>query len=295
MQSTKTLLISFFLVASLAGCVDKEPVIAERYLQSDSLISHIEANVLAAESLQNVVIIDHSRLGQEAGSVMPPAKVLIFSNPTLEAALIKENPMVAIDLPLRVLAYETKPGGDSKIIFNSFEYIKSRYGLSPLPALAKEFAETMALALNGIEEEQLAYFEQNDMQPDGITTIDSPFGFQTTVDKIKAAIDAQDDTVGFGSVDFQTQAFNVGVEVKPMILILFGGPAPGAKAMSNAQTLGLDAFCQKFLIWQDNDDQVHLSFNNLLDLAERQQVSKSVALRVINYRLNKVFKEALSN
>ena len=295
MNLFKVLLASSLLVTSLAGCVDEEPVIPARYEQSDTLVSQIEANVLAAKSLNKVVIIDHSRLGQEAGSVMPPAKVLIFSNPALETTLVKENPLIAIDLPLRVLAYETEPGGDSKVIFNSIDYIESRYGLSSSSVLVNEFSETMALALDGIETHQLAYFEQNDMQPDGITTIDSPFEFQTTVDKVKAAIDSQDDTVSFGSIDFQAQAFDLGVEVKPMILILFGGPAPGAKAMSNAPTLGLDAFCQKFLIWQDNNDQVHLSFNNLPDLAERQDVSKSVALRVINYRLNKVFEDALSD
>ena len=39
--------------------------------------------------------------------------------------------------------------------------------------------------------------------------------------------------------------------IKPTTLILFGGPAPGAKAMNGAATLGLDAFCQKFLVWED--------------------------------------------
>jgi uncharacterized protein (DUF302 family) len=76
-------------------------------------------------------------------------------------------------------------------------------------------------------------------------------------------------------------------------LILFGGPAPGAKAMSEAPTLGLDAFCQKFLLWQDNLGKTHLSFNDLLSLADRQGVNKSIALRVINYRLKSVFEEAL--
>ena len=39
--------------------------------------------------------------------------------------------------------------------------------------------------------------------------------------------------------------------IKPTTLILFGGPAPGAKAMNGAATLGLGAFCQKFRGWGD--------------------------------------------
>ena len=64
--------------------------------------------------------------------------------------------------------------------------------------------------------------------------------------------------------------------------------------MNKAPSLGLDAFCQKFLVWQDDNNKVHLSFNDLLDLAERQDVGKSIAFRVINYRLGKIFNAALS-
>ena len=76
-------------------------------------------------------------------------------------------------------------------------------------------------------------------------------------------------------------------------MILFGAPAPGASAMSDAPTLGLDAFCQKFLVWQNPGGQVYLSFNDLLALAERQDVSKSIALRLIDFRLGRTFREAL--
>ena len=115
-----------------------------------------------------------------------------------------------------------------------------------------------------------------------------------TLDRGQAAIDAQDDTVNFGRVDFQQRARDEGLLIRPSTLVLFGGPGPGAKAMSEAPTLGLDAFCQKFLVWEDESGQVHLSFNDLLALAERQGVGPSLPLRVINRRLESVFTEALS-
>lgn len=103
----------------------------------------------------------------------------------------------------------------------------------------------------------------------------------------------QDDTLSFGEVDFQAQALKLNTKIKPNTLILFGGPALGAEAMRDSPTLALDVFCQKFLIWQDAQGKTYLSFNDLFVLAERQEAKKSMALRVINYRLKSMFEAAL--
>lgn len=163
---------------------------------------------------------------------MPPARVLIFSDPELEAELMQIDPRVAIDLPLRVLTYESVPDGESRVIFNSFDHLRSRYGLEGQPNLAGRFDLAMSVALRGIA---------------------------------------------------------------PARLLLFGGPALGAKAMAKAPTLGLDAFCQKLLVWQDDAGEVFVSFNDLLVLAARQGVPKSVALRIIDSRLQSVFGSALES
>ena len=83
-----------------------------------------------------------------------------------------------------------------------------------MPALKDAYTGSYATALRGIEPGQIAHFAQESMQPDGITTLSSPFDFQTTLEKIQAAIDAQDDTVKFGKLDFQARASAVGVENK---------------------------------------------------------------------------------
>ena len=96
---------------------------------------------------------------------MPPARVLIFSNQRLEAELMKENPLVGIDLPLRALAYESEPGGDSKIIYNSIEFIKSRYGLNSTAEVESAYKASMSKALQGIGAEQVVPFNQESMNP----------------------------------------------------------------------------------------------------------------------------------
>ena len=285
-------LMAFSLLA--AGCGDPAPISAERYAGPDRMFATLEQNVAASETLEKIVEIDHSRLGAEAGSVMPPAKVLIFSNPELDSMLVDIDPLIAIDLPIRALAYESA-GGEERVIFNSFEYLQSRYALGNRPELKAAFDDSMAEVLRGIDSNQLAVFANDAMQPNGIITLASPFDFEETVDRLTAAIDAQDDTVWFGRVDFQARAKEQGVDIAPALLLLFGGPAPGAKAMADAPTLGLDAFCQKLLVWQHESGAVSVSFNDLLAIAERQEVSKSLALRVINRRLSSTFEAALES
>lgn len=293
MRSFIVTLTVTFLAIGLTACDSEKPLTAERYAGPDLLFEQIKQNVETAENLEVIQEIDHSRLGAEAGSNMPPARVLIFSNPELETVLIQKNPLIALDLPLRVLAYESAPGGESRVIFNNFDYLRSRYQLNGLNMIGADLQKSMDQALEGIDQEQIASFANDQMQPDGIITLASPFDFSETLERVRAGIESQDDTVGFGEIDFKAQALELGIIQAPSTMILFGGPAPGAKAMAKAPTLGLDGFCQKFLVWEDGNGQVNLSFNDLMALAERQNAGKSAALRVINYRLKSVFTEAL--
>lgn len=150
----------------------------------------------------------------------------------------------------------------------------------------------MELVLSGIDKANIAAFTQDSMQPDGIITIDSLYNFKDTYRRVLKAINSQEDTIIFGVIDFQARALEFGLKIPPTTLILSGAPAPGAKAMRNSPTLGLDAFCQKFLVWED-DRGTHLSFNDLLLLAERQGTNKNFALRVIDFRLKNTFAKAL--
>ncbi|MEP1471348.1 MAG: DUF302 domain-containing protein [Halieaceae bacterium] len=299
MRNRRSGLLASMLAASftLVGCGGSEPVAEARYTESDRMVRQMEENLAASPALSKVVDIDHSRLGQQAGSPMAPARVLIFSDTQLETELIQLNPLVALDLPQRVLAFEDGADSASKIIFNSFDFLLSRYQLDSVATagLKGRYSANLEAAVAGIAPASMASFPSDTMSPDGIITIDSPYGYEETIERVNAAINAQDDTMHFGVVDFQANANELGVEIAPAYMILFGGPGPGGKAMANAPTLGLDGFCQKFLIWEDVSGRIKLSFNDLLALAERQGASKSLALRVINYRLEKTFGDALAS
>lgn len=272
-------------------CGSPAPVSPDRYAPVDALFEKVDRNVAAARGLQKVVEIDHSRLAATAGAVMPPARVLIFSNPEMESRLLERNLMAGVDLPLRVLAFEDTHSKQARLIYNRFSYLASRYRLPS--ELASAYEDSLSGAVAGIPPDQIAEFSDNDMAENGIVTLDSDFGFDETLDRVQKAIASQGDTMTFGIVDFQENAKAFGIALRPIRLVLFGAPAPGAKAMRDAPTLGLDAFCQKLLVWQDSDRTVYVSFNDLLALAERHGVGSSVPLRVINRRLNATFRAAI--
>jgi uncharacterized protein (DUF302 family) len=283
----------------LTACGSPNQASDNDYQNVDRLFAQLESNIKAQKNLKKTHEIDHSRLGLKAGSIMPPARVILFSNAKLESALIKTAPKIALELPLRVLAYKDVKSQEAKIIYNDFDYISFRYDLESLldkneiAVLSSQYNQTIKAATHDISAKKTTHFSDNKMKTDGIITITSPYDFATTKKKVLAAISAQDDTVSFGEIDFKANALAEGTNIEPSTLLLFGGPAPGAKAMSKAPTLGLDAFCQKLLLWQDEFGNTYLSFNDLLVLADRQKVNKSLALRVINYRLTDVFQTAL--
>lgn len=277
----------------LAACSDNKPTSPERYKPVDALAETIIENLRSTPSLELVADIDHSKLAAKTAAQMPPARVIIFSNIELEIRLLKENQLLGLDLPFKVLAYENIQGSPSAT-HNNYDYLTSRYNLKSKPSLSEAHNQTYRQALAGINNSKYRTFSNDSMNPDGIITIDSLYDFKTTIERIHLAINAQDDTIEFGEIDYQQKAADLGEKIRPTTMILFGAPAPGAEAMRNSITLGLDAFCQKFLVWEDAEGKVHLSYNDLLAIADRQNVDKAIALRVIDYRLSKTFSSALT-
>ncbi|WP_309496622.1 DUF302 domain-containing protein [Sulfurovum sp.] len=270
-----------------------KPVDNSRFVEPDKLYKTLEANIRSQDAYEIIVDIDHARLAKEVESPMPPSHVLIWSDPKLETEILKINPVAAVDLPLRTLAFEDPASGKAAVITNSFDFLMNRHGLPDDPAIRGRYETAVTKAIKDIPSENIVSFSSDKMLDAGLITLNSPYDFNTTETRIRDAINAQDDTVFFATVDFKKRAKKSGVTLAPLRLILFGAPGPGGKAMSEAPILGLDAFCQKMLIWKDTSGSVHVTFNDLLILAEHQKLSYGIPLRVINYRIKKTFSEAL--
>ena len=70
--------------------------------------------------------VDHSGEAEKVGLKMPPTQVLIFGSPKAGTPLMVASPTLAIDLPLKALAYEDADG-TVWLSYNSPEYLKQRH------------------------------------------------------------------------------------------------------------------------------------------------------------------------
>ena len=100
-------------------------------------------NILVSKGISLFALVDHSGEAEKVGMKMPPTKLLIFGSPKAGTPLMLASPSIAIDLPLKILVWQS---GDGKtfLSYNTPTYLQQRHGLPKnlLPTLAT--VETLA-------------------------------------------------------------------------------------------------------------------------------------------------------
>jgi uncharacterized protein (DUF302 family) len=85
-------------------------------------------SLLQARGLAIFARIDHSGEAEKAGSKMRPTQLLIFGSPKQGTPLMVASPTLAIDLPLKALAWEDA-SGKVWLSYNTPEYLKQRHNI----------------------------------------------------------------------------------------------------------------------------------------------------------------------
>jgi uncharacterized protein (DUF302 family) len=251
------------------------------YAPVDALYAQIDQ---VGADVAPILTIDHARLAAQEGVLtMPPSRVAIFSNPKVNTALLKANPLVGLELPYRVLAYAD--GDDSRTLYADGSYLRQRYALDTTAAL-QAYDDDLRASVAAIDTRQQLQLTGDRIEAGyGIVSIESAYDFRTTLIRIERVIRQQGDTLWFGEVDFADDARGLGESILPATLQLFGGPAPGGVAMTDFPQLGLNAFCQKILVLQDAGGRVSVHFNDIEALAHLQYGASNKPLEIINNRL----------
>jgi len=83
-------------------------------------------SALLAKNLTVFARVDHSGEAEKVGLKMRPTQLIIFGSPKAGTPLMVASPTLAIDLPLKALAWED---GDGKVwvSYNSPDYLKQRH------------------------------------------------------------------------------------------------------------------------------------------------------------------------
>ncbi len=98
-----------------------------RYTVAETL-DRLEA-VVRAKRIKLFARIDHAGEAKNAGLSMLPAELLIFGNPKAGTPLMVAEPLTAIDLPLKALAWQDRDG-KVWLSYNDPAYLKERFGLT---------------------------------------------------------------------------------------------------------------------------------------------------------------------
>jgi uncharacterized protein (DUF302 family) len=85
--------------------------------------------LVAAKGLKLFVVIDHSGEAVAAGLELRDTKVVIFGSPQAGTPVMAAHPLVALDLPLKVLVWDD--GGQTKISYTAPDELANRHRVEP--------------------------------------------------------------------------------------------------------------------------------------------------------------------
>ena len=101
-----------------------------RILPTQHSVAQVLQRVESAARARGLTVfaqIDFSGDAQRAGLAMRPTGLVILGNPKSGTPLMAATPTVAIDLPLKILAWQDIEGR-SWVAYNEVEYLQARHG-----------------------------------------------------------------------------------------------------------------------------------------------------------------------
>lgn len=111
---------------------------------------------------------------------------------------------------------------------------------------------------------------------DGMIVVKSPHSVTATADRLEATL-SQNGMKIMNRIDHAAGAKAAGLELRPTEVVIFGNPKAGTPLMQCAQTVAVD-LPQKALIWEDEDGQVWLGYNDPQYLRVRHAIESCDAV-----------------
>lgn len=286
----KKLLCLLMLSINLVSCSDDKIIIQTEAditsvdSRSEQLLSKATAN-----HLEYVLSIEHSRLAKKSGEDMAASRVDLFTNDKLNSELMAQNILIGLDLPYRVISYAENNQINS--MYTDANFLKKRYQLENSTSL-DDYQSGLIELVSGIPNAKPVN-SKGLTHNYGIKYITSEYDFDHTIKNLKRDILKEGDTVWFINWDYKEKAEIYNITLAKSTLLIFGAPSPGAKAMAEFPSIGLDAFGQKVLVYMEGDTVI-VAYNDISDLSDLHYQDSAFAHTVINYRLGKTLSNAVA-
>lgn len=295
-----SVILGCFLLINSCGEKSKKETIESKQIEEftqknitqkvDDAVNLLETEIL---NFKKITTLDHHRMAAEVGVYTPPSIATIFSDSKVNTELIKQNQLIALDLPFKVLCYSEADTTSVRLAYTSAEFIQKRHDLNE--TVLTDYKSNMDAVVASFPQDMISETNiSNVSEGYGIVSIKSDFDYKTTVQNLRNIVMSQGDTKWFADIDFQNEASVLNVDIKPTILLLFGGPAPGGKAMMTSPKIGLDAFCQKLLVYENESNEVWVAYNDIVAFADLYYQTSTKPQQMINQRLKMTFSKAVT-
>jgi len=220
----------------------------------------------AAGPIGIVAQVDHGANASSVGQSLEKTKVILFGNPALGTPLMQKNQLAGLDLPQKFLIFEDD-SSRVRVAYNDPAYLEARHDLGGEATLA-----TISTALDNFvamtTDEAPIKNSTGVSVGEGIATKMSVNTFDTTYQKLVAAITGNPNLKIIAELDHQMNAASVNLELRPTRLIVFGNPNLGSPLMQSKQSAGID-LPQKMLVWETADSVVQVAYNDPTYIAQR--------------------------
>ncbi len=224
----------------------------------------------AAGPISIVAQVDHTANASSVGETLTNTKVILFGNPALGTPLMQKNQLAGLDLPQKFLIIEDNDAM-VRVAYNDPSYLEARHELTGEASLAT-IGTALANFANMTTDEELLKNSVSVTAGEGITTKTSTNSFDSTYQKLIAAITANPNLKIIAELDHRMNAASVNLELRPTKLVVFGNPNLGTPLMQSKQSVGID-LPQKMLVWEDADGLVQISYNDPQFIASRHKLS----------------------
>lgn len=249
-------LVFFLGWVGLASASDEEQfneALIEDAQTVDEAVEDIKAT-LEEQGFEIIGVVDHQAGAASISLDLRPTQLILFSNKRQERRLIRRGQTLAIDFPQKILVWEDE-GGSIRVFYNRPGYLADRHRLRLRDFRLERIAKTL---------------NQFDELENGLITVDSPFSVDDTIANLTGVIENVEGNpfrIPF-TIDFSDAGKFRIFNTRPTTLLIFGNPRAGTPLMQNQQRIGVD-LPQKFLVWDDRDGQVHVTYNDIFFLAKR--------------------------
>ncbi|MGI9408995.1 MAG: DUF302 domain-containing protein [Hyphomicrobiaceae bacterium] len=129
------------MLASPALASDQLKVIESKYSVKETLDRL--TNILKSKGIKVMARVNHAAGAKSAGLELSDTELLIFGNPKLGTPLMQSKRSIAIDLPMKALAWKDA-AGKVHLAYTAPEALKARHGVEGRDAIFGKMTKALA-------------------------------------------------------------------------------------------------------------------------------------------------------